>query len=170
MASGLPVVVSNWDGYRDTVLDGKTGYLIETRSFEPGWNNQNILELSINENCLNKVSTIISSQISVDSLAAGAALAKLAESPEIAVAMGSLGQQRVRQYYDWPIILNRYRVMLDELKSLRAEALCQSSTTGIETIKPMPQLTNIFSEWPSTVINNQAIVIAKGNISELKIP
>lgn len=30
MSSGLPVVVSNWSGYRDTVLDGKTGFLIPT--------------------------------------------------------------------------------------------------------------------------------------------
>ena len=42
MAAGLPAVVSNWNGYRDTIIDGKTGYLIETNSFEPGWNNLKI--------------------------------------------------------------------------------------------------------------------------------
>ena len=55
MASGLPVVVSNWDGYRDTVVDGRTGYLIETHSFEPGWNNQINQQLAVNENALNEV-------------------------------------------------------------------------------------------------------------------
>jgi len=28
MASGLPVLVSDWDGYKDTVIDGETGYRI----------------------------------------------------------------------------------------------------------------------------------------------
>ena len=30
MASGLPVVVSDWDGYRHTVRDGEEGFLIPT--------------------------------------------------------------------------------------------------------------------------------------------
>jgi glycosyltransferase involved in cell wall biosynthesis len=30
MASGLPVVVSDWDGYKDTVVDGVTGFRIPT--------------------------------------------------------------------------------------------------------------------------------------------
>ena len=31
MASGLPVVGSDWDGYRDLILDGETGCLVPTR-------------------------------------------------------------------------------------------------------------------------------------------
>jgi glycosyltransferase involved in cell wall biosynthesis len=29
-ASGLPVVAASWDGFRDTVIDGQTGYLADT--------------------------------------------------------------------------------------------------------------------------------------------
>ena len=163
MASGLPVVVSNWDGYRDTVVDGRTGYLIETHSFEPGWNNQINQQLAVNENALNEVSTVISSQIGVDTLAAGGALAKLAKSPQMAVAMGALGQQRVRELYDWPIVLNDYRRLLDELKSIREE-----SVTGIETSKPIPELAEIFSEWPSKVISKETAIKAAKTVPELE--
>ena len=34
MASGLPVVVSDWNGYRDTVVEGQTGHRIATHSFQ----------------------------------------------------------------------------------------------------------------------------------------
>ena len=30
MAAGLPVVVSDWDGYKDTVVEGVTGYRVPT--------------------------------------------------------------------------------------------------------------------------------------------
>jgi len=30
MASGLPVIASDWNGYRDLVTDGETGFLVPT--------------------------------------------------------------------------------------------------------------------------------------------
>lgn len=168
MAAGLPVVVSNWDGYRDTVVEGRTGYLIDTHSFEPGWNNIENLQSAINENSLNQVSTIISSQIGVNTLQAGMALAKLAESPTLAVAMGALGQQRVREKYDWSAVLSSYNNMLDELKLLRTHALSKSSMPSTSNIKPLPMLADIFSEWPSKVINANTKIIATGDINNLK--
>ena len=81
----------------------------------------------------------------------------------MAVAMGALGQQRVRELYDWPIVLNDYRRLLDELKSIREE-----SVTGIETIKPIPELAEIFSEWPSKVINKETAIKAAKTVPELE--
>ncbi|MFX4717673.1 glycosyltransferase, partial [Acinetobacter baumannii] len=36
MAAGLPVVVSDWDGYRATVRHGVEGFLVETLGGPPG--------------------------------------------------------------------------------------------------------------------------------------
>ena len=36
MAAGLPCVVSDWNGYKDTVVDGETGFRIPTTSAGPG--------------------------------------------------------------------------------------------------------------------------------------
>src|SRR5262249_23093727 len=35
MSAGLPIVASNWDGYRDLVSDGDNGFLIPTYSSPP---------------------------------------------------------------------------------------------------------------------------------------
>ena len=32
MASELPVVASNWNGYRESIVDSETGFLIDTKS------------------------------------------------------------------------------------------------------------------------------------------
>ena len=113
MAAGLPVVVSNWNGYRDTIIDGKTGYLIET-NFEPGWNNAKI-KLSTNNKSLDHISTVISSQIQVNVIAAGAALAKLAESPTMAIAMGLLANKEYVTIMTG-LLSSRGIDMLDNLK------------------------------------------------------
>src|SRR3546814_14623582 len=36
MASGVPALVSDWDGYRDTVRDGEEGFLVPTLAPPPG--------------------------------------------------------------------------------------------------------------------------------------
>ena len=84
MASRLPVVASDWNGYRDTVVDGRTGFCIPTQSFKPGWNNLQLQQLACEDPALDAVSARISSQVGVDADAAGAALARLSASPEMA--------------------------------------------------------------------------------------
>ena len=113
MASGLPVVVSDWNGYRDTVIEGRTGHRIATHSFQPGWSDINLQQLSLSEPALDQVSAHISGQIGVDAVSAGAALARLANSPALAIAMGALGMQRVEQHYDWKVVLNQYSELLN---------------------------------------------------------
>ena len=144
------------------------GHLIETNSFEPGWNNFKNLQLSTNNKSLDHISTVISSQIQVNVIAAGAALAKLAESPTMAIAMGSLGQQRVRHHYDWTVILKRYADMLDNLKFRREKAISQAKQNNLKHMTPMPLLADIFSEWPSNITNLNAIIEAQGHIIDLQ--
>jgi glycosyltransferase involved in cell wall biosynthesis len=34
MSAGLPVIVSDWNGYRETVKHGATGFLVKTTFFD----------------------------------------------------------------------------------------------------------------------------------------
>ena len=117
----LPVVASDWNGYRDTVVEGRTGFRVPTQSFEPGWNDLQLEQLARNDSSLDRVSARISGQIGVDAVAAGAALARLAKSPEMAVAMGCLGERRVQENYDWSVVLHRYSELLDDLLERREQ-------------------------------------------------
>ena len=153
MASRLPVIVSDWNGYRDTVIDGRTGFRIPTQSFEPGWSDVHLQELAQNDNALDRVSARISGQISVDSEAAGAALARLAESPEMAVAMGCLGEQRVMEHYDWSVVLQRYNELLDDLQERRQKAMANPTLALLGSHSPIPPLSKTFAAWPSCSID-----------------
>lgn len=167
MASRLPVVASDWNGYRDTVVEGRTGFRIPTQSFEPGWNDLQLQQLAYQDPALDPVSARISSQIGVDVAAAGDALARLAKSPEMAVAMGCLGEQRAREHYDWKVVLQQYSQLLDELLERRQEAMGDSSLASLASHLPIPPLSQIFAAWPSRTIDAHSIIKPCGNADDL---
>ena len=167
MASRLPVVASDWNGYRDTVVEGRTGFRVPTQSFEPGWNDLQLEELARNDSALDRVSARISGQIVVDPVAAGAALARLAKSPEMAVAMGCLGEQRVRENYDWPVVLQRYSELLDDLLERRQQAMDDPYLAHITRNRPTPGLAQIFAAWPSRTIDAHTDIKPNGNSADL---
>lgn len=167
MASRLPVVASDWNGYRDTVVDGRTGFCIPTQSFKPGWNNLQLQQLACEDPALDAVSARISSQVGVDADAAGAALARLSASPEMAVAMGCLGERRVREHYDWSVVLQQYNELLDDLRNKRLEAKADPALTPLATHRPIPPLAQIFASWPSVTVDAHTYVRPRGNAPEL---
>ena len=36
MAAELPVVASNWNGYRESIINDRTGFLVDTKVYKPG--------------------------------------------------------------------------------------------------------------------------------------
>jgi len=144
MAAGLPVVVSDWNGYRDTVVHGNTGYCIQTQSFNPGWDDPELLMLANQESSLDRLSTRISSQIHVDTYQAGRALAHLAHNPSLSQQMGRAGQRHVRQHFSWQSVLQQYAALIVELTSHREAAKAATSA-----MKPLPPLQSIFRNWPT---------------------
>jgi alpha-maltose-1-phosphate synthase len=167
MASGLPVVVSDWNGYRDSVIEGRTGFRIPTQSFEPGWSDLQLDQLARNDNALDWVSARISGQIGVDTVAAGQALARLAASPEMAVAMGCLGKQRARENYDWSVVLQHYSELLNDLHERRQLAMSDPCLAGLANYRPTPALAQIFEAWPSCTINAHTDIKSFGDSADL---
>ncbi len=152
MASGLPVIASDWNGYRDTIISEKTGYLIPTSIYEAGIEEETLLQMACYENFLDYVSAKLSNQVNIDFHKAGSALAHLSRSAERTIAMGSLGKQRVQANYDWPIILKKYSELLDELAERRNSAFANSSLKRLENMRNIPSFKEGFQDWPTKFI------------------
>lgn len=144
MAAGLPVVVSDWNGYKDTVAHGHTGYRVTTQSYAPGWSDAALLMQATQDSSLDRLSTRISSQIHVDASQAGRTLAHLASNPELARKMGEAGQRHVQENFIWPIILKQYQQLVEEVRVRR-----ESAQRNMVAIKVLPPLQSIFRQWPS---------------------
>ena len=101
MAAGLPVVVSDWDGYRYTVSEGVEGFRIPTLS--PSRATQgDVLALQHDHGLLTYQDYVgaVAQHVAVDTEAAAAAIALLAQDPSLRKRMGDAGRQTVRQRFD----------------------------------------------------------------------
>ncbi len=119
MASGLPVVVSDWDGYRDTVRDGEDGFRIDTCQPAPG-HSQTIAHL-YESGALNYDYMLYRTAmaVSVDAGMLADRLTALVSDPDLRRRLGETGRRRARSDYDWAIIYRRYQELWEELTAIR---------------------------------------------------
>ena len=120
MAAGIPVVVSDWDGYKDTVRDGVDGFRIHTLMPGAGLGADLALRHALEIDSYDMYCGHACSLVAVDVDATVQAFAKLFASPELRRMMGEAGRQRARQVYDWAVIIPQYEALWAQLGEIRA--------------------------------------------------
>jgi glycosyltransferase involved in cell wall biosynthesis len=121
MAAGLPVVASDWDGYRSTVRNGTDGFLIPTLGGPRSGMGLTIVQRHLFE--LASYQTYageIAQYTAVHIGRAAAALAALGRSPELRRRMGAAGRERVAAAFDWPVVARQIHGLVDEMAQVRA--------------------------------------------------
>lgn len=121
MAAGVPVVVSDWDGYRYTVRDQIEGFLVRTLG---GPADALPAEFSLShttgQRSYQQYVGVVAQHTAVDVGAAAAAIERLIRDPELRTRMGRAGRERIRTMFDWSVVAPQYRVLAEDLAALRA--------------------------------------------------
>ena len=123
MAAGLPVVMPDWDGFRDTVVHGETGFLVPTRMTGGGHPIGTDLARRFadgTDGYLQHLS-LMQQQTQIDVPAYVAALTALADA-DLRGRMGRAGQAHVAAHLDWAAVIPRYLALGEELSARRAGA------------------------------------------------
>lgn len=127
MAAGLPVVVSDWDGYRDTVRDGTDGFRIQTLIPQSGLGGDLAWRHASGADNFDRYCGHTCALIAVDVGAAARAFSRLFASAELRATMGAAGRQRAREAFDWATIIPRYENLWENQEHLR-KALARSAS------------------------------------------
>jgi len=119
LAYGLPAVVSDWDGYRDLVADGETGFLI--RSFFP----PHVGHLQLAD-CMSSMleEDLLAQSTTIDFSELCEKLEKLVRDPALRLRMGKAARQFAERHCSWRVIVNRYEELWQE-SSQMAKAACR---------------------------------------------
>src|SRR5205085_2829178 len=96
MAAGLPVVVSDWDGYKDTVRHGVDGFRIPTLTLPPGAAEFVAERYDLRVDDYDAHTGLASQLIAVDVAAARDAYRSLFEQPDLRRRMGEAGRKRAQ--------------------------------------------------------------------------
>jgi glycosyltransferase involved in cell wall biosynthesis len=123
MAAGLPVVASDWDGYRFTIRHGTDGFLIPTLGGPSGPLGSAMIQRHILEGATYQAyAGEVAQHTAVHIGRAADALAALIRSPDLRRKMGAAGRARIRESFDWPVVAGAYAALLDELAAIRGQA------------------------------------------------
>jgi len=155
MEAGLPVIASDFDGYKDLVLPGQTGFLVPTfasGSQEPWDGLAGILEPSV-------LRFYRAQKVAFDMDFLVQALQTLVCRPDIRRALAENARRRVEDFR-WSRVIPAY---LDLWEDLASRARSESSD-GTK-VRPLitPSVPKIFSHYPSTVLHDESLVVPGPN-------
>lgn len=154
MAAGLPVVVTDWDGFRDTVEDGTCGFRIPTTMTGQGARLALRYQAGLDEYGAYLLG--VSQSTAMDVEAAAAAFARLAADRALRLTMGAAGQARARSLYDWAAIIPQYLALWDEQARRRAAMPERAAPRpGRERVPVRPDPFRLFAAYPTTILAPQ---------------
>jgi len=165
MAASLPVVVSDWNGYKDTVRDGVDGFRIKTLIPQSGAGSDLALRHAVGLDSYDMYCGYSSQSVALDVQSAAEAICRLALDSSLRQQMGKAGRARVLQHFSWETIIEQYE---DLFKSLRLERahyprLPKSSASSVPT-HPWPARLDpfcSFSHYASLHLREDTLLITE---------
>jgi glycosyltransferase involved in cell wall biosynthesis len=157
MASGLPCVVSDWNGYRDTVRDGVDGYRIPTVMPGAGAGLDLAQRYDDGVDNYDEYCGHTSQAVALDGAQLAQAYARLIADAGLRRQLGECGRRRAREDFDYQVVFRRYRELWSELDE-RRRADAQLAPAPPQTVPDRLDPFAAFASWPSAQLTPETVV------------
>ncbi len=170
MAAGLPVVCSDWNGFRDTIDHGVTGMRVRTLMSRPGHGQRIANRFEDGSDGYHQYLGFVHQRTAIDVREMAEAFAALITDPDKRAAMGNAGRDRAERLYDWSAVIPQYQALWAELNARRARGLPSSGREQGEPANPAamdPFL--LYRGYPSGVLPVTAHLSTDRDLTESDI-
>lgn len=149
-AAGLPVIASNWDGYRDVVIDGETGFLVPTywTDLGPWFDLLHLCGRPAADGIL-PGATVVNIERLTESLTL------LTQDAERRKRMGRNARRAFFERFHWRVVVAQYESLWDELKA-RARREASSSPPARRSLGGTVKQT--FEHYPTRTLGDDCLV------------
>ena len=150
MAAGLPVVVSDWDGFKDTI-PSEAGFRIKTIGPKPGSMQHEGLLYYLESDSYAQYLAQTSFQTVVDVAKLAEAYRLLINDSDLRKSMGAAGLAHVKANLDWSKVMPLYQDFWDEQTAIRKSS---KSTYRKVAAKPFgADPSSMFESYPTKTAN-----------------
>jgi alpha-maltose-1-phosphate synthase len=153
MAAGLPSVVSDWDGYRDTVQHGEHGFRIPTLAPPPGQGDDLADAHAIGLDTYDRYCGYTSQFVAVDVSAAADAYETLLKDSGLRAVMGAAARATALARFDWRHVIAAYQALWAELAGRRASAVESALLRGTVNWPARADPYLLFADYPSDTLS-----------------
>lgn len=168
MAAGLPVVVSDWDGYRDTVRHGVDGFRVPTVIAPPGSGVELAMRYALGDDDYDRYIGTACLCTAVDVGQCAEAFTRLFENNSLRRTMGASARAHARGQFDWKHIVRAYQELWQELGERR-----RAITSEAAVLQPANPLREdpfaLFSTYATTQLSRDSIVTRRGTDFESRL-
>jgi len=150
MAAGLPRVISDWDGYRDSVTDGEDGFLIKTFMPPSGCGHDLTAQVLSEKEMYGGFLAKVALTTIVDAEQAGDRLSQLISNKELRQSMADKARARAYSCYSWAKIIPAYEALWADMASRAASQTKANRYTAQMPLLPDPY--SMYSSYPTSVL------------------
>jgi starch synthase len=156
MAAELPVIVANWDGYREAIRHGENGVLVDSY-FPPVSMGDAAYRHFGGADDYDQFVGGLSQFSMIDSEQAATWFGRLAGDADLRHRMGAAARQTIDERYDWRVVLPRYHDLWREQATMLEHARRQASSVTSSTWKRYdPAL--VFASFPSAQMGRDTLL------------
>jgi alpha-maltose-1-phosphate synthase len=170
MAAGLPVVVSDWNGYREIVRHGIDGIAVPTTMPSAEAGAELALRYELGADSYDRYIGNVSMSTAVDIAACTEAYVALIGDPALARAMGEAGRRHARDRFHWPVIIRAYQALWAELGHRRAREAEISPPLRARNRNPLrPDPFAAFAGYPTRSLDSSLVVMRSEGGPDLEV-
>jgi len=158
MAAGLPVVVSDWNGYKDTVRDGVDGFRVRTYQSAPGSADDLSHAFKVKQVNYDHYIGRMSMLTVIDVAQAAQVFNQLIDSPVLRQKLGQSGRERATLNYDWMKVIAQYQEVWQEQEARRMRAIQLGQNYRFEK-KVFPDPTRLFASYPTGYLTGDHVIV-----------